>query len=750
MTSLEWARSYVKRGWAVVPVPARSKNPGSNGWQDRRLLEEELPQFFNDSQNIGALNGEPSGWRVDVDLDSPEAVALAPRFLPNTGAWFGRPSKRASHALYIAFGLETKKFQIAIEGKSSTICELRSTGSQTIFPGSVHPEGEPIEWGEVGEPATVDAAELLASVSRLATAALLVSCWPRDARHDASLALGGGLLREGWALEDAAWFVRAVAEGAHDEEVADRVRAVRDTAKRLQRDATATGWTTLNGLIGERFVTRARNWLSGAVPVPGSVTGAPIHVATTADAVQGVHVDPIPTGAELFAAVAAHYRRYVVMTAEQADTMALFSGHTHAFDAAEATPYLHITSAVKRSGKSRVLEVAETVVRRPWMTGSASPAALFRKIAKDHPTLLFDEVDAAFGGSDDYAEAVRGVLNTGWRASGKVSRAVPPSFDVKDFSTFCPKVFGGIGKTLPDTVTDRSVVILLKRRTRRESVDRFRGRRAEREGAPLRAGLASWAAAHLEVLRAARPDLPDELSDRGQDIWEPLFAIADVLGWSWPARARAAALALSAESATDDGTTGVQLLASIQAIFGDERDRITTKELVAALCADDEGPWESYGKRGDPVSPRQVADLLRPFGVASRDTRTEDGKILKGYLRDSFVDAWTRYVPALPLQRDNLSGHARNDDFDAAGSTSSGTETATSANESGPCSAVAAEQAVQDAECDSAHPTDPSDPPRKPCYACGGTDFWTRAESSPPICAACHPDPRSGRESPMK
>ena len=56
---------------------------------------------FNGTGNIGVLLGEPSGWLIDVDLDCDEAVALAPKFLPPTGATSGRPGKPASHWWYV-------------------------------------------------------------------------------------------------------------------------------------------------------------------------------------------------------------------------------------------------------------------------------------------------------------------------------------------------------------------------------------------------------------------------------------------------------------------------------------------------------------------------------------------------------------------------------------------------------------------------------------------------------------------------
>src|SRR5688572_17719989 len=101
MTALEAATRYTRRGWSVIPVPFRSKNPGYSGWEQTRLTEPDLPYHFNGMPlNIGVLLGEPSNGLVDVDLDCIQAVRLAPRFLPPTGLRFGRPGKPDSHWLY--------------------------------------------------------------------------------------------------------------------------------------------------------------------------------------------------------------------------------------------------------------------------------------------------------------------------------------------------------------------------------------------------------------------------------------------------------------------------------------------------------------------------------------------------------------------------------------------------------------------------------------------------------------------------
>ena len=67
--------------------------------------------------------------------------------------------------------------------------------------------------------------------------------------------------------------------------------------------------------------------------------------------------------------VTRYIRRYVVLSDPQVRACTLWVAHCHAFAAAEATPYLNITSAVKQCGKTRLLEVLEPLVPGPWLTG---------------------------------------------------------------------------------------------------------------------------------------------------------------------------------------------------------------------------------------------------------------------------------------------------------------------------------------------------------------------------------------------
>ncbi|MBS0190539.1 MAG: bifunctional DNA primase/polymerase [Planctomycetes bacterium] len=174
---LDAARWYLSLGYQPIPLPAGEKAPKLRGWTKLRLAEPDLPAYFNGIGNIGLLLGEPSGWLVDVDLDCPEAIELAPQFLPPTGAKTGRASARASHWWYVCEGAITKKH--CFPGSKDTVAEIRSTGAQTAVGPSVHPSGEQYEPLE-GDPARIDAGTLADAVQALVAAVIA----KRDGRSE--------------------------------------------------------------------------------------------------------------------------------------------------------------------------------------------------------------------------------------------------------------------------------------------------------------------------------------------------------------------------------------------------------------------------------------------------------------------------------------------------------------------------------------------------------------------------------------
>jgi Protein of unknown function (DUF3631) len=349
-------------------------------------------------------------------------------------------------------------------------------------------------------------------------------------------------------------------------------------------------------------------------------------------------------GAAILDKVFGFVRRFVSLSESQGRLAALWILHTHVFLAGDATPYLAITSAEKQSGKTRLLEVLETLVSNPWLTGRVTAAVLIRKIDAERPTLLLDESDAAFGGEKEYAETLRGVLNTGHRAAGKASCCVGKGANTtyRDFSTFCPKAIAGIGK-LPDTVADRAIPIRLKRAKQGESIQRFRRRDLETEAANLRGLMGIWATSIEDKLHDARPNLPEKLTDRQQDGAEPLLAIADLAEGDWPLVARQALIELCTDAQVSDDSIGRQLLADIRDVFETQNaDRLSSSDLVSALGQIETSPWAEWS-HGKPLTAVRLARLLKPFDVAPESIRIGD-KTPRGYIAEQFRDSFSRYL----------------------------------------------------------------------------------------------------------
>jgi hypothetical protein len=352
-------------------------------------------------------------------------------------------------------------------------------------------------------------------------------------------------------------------------------------------------------------------------------------------------------GAALLDEISSTIREYVVLTAEQGDAIALYAVHTHAHDAHDFSPILNVKSAQKRSGKSRLMQVLDRIVARPFLVSGIRPAALLRIIELKGPTLLFDEVDAAMKQDREVNEAYRGIINSAFSRSGARCILNVPlpggGYEPRQFSTWAPLVLSGIGD-LPDTVRDRSIEIDMVRKRRDEQVQRLR-RRDGKELEVLAQKATRWVRDNFASLQASQPEIPQSLNDRAADAWEPLFAIAELAGDDWPARARRAAVSLSGAQGEDDECLSTQLLADIHEVFTDEQ--IASQTLVERLVALEGRPWSEFGKNQKPITQHKLARLLKPYKIRPRTIRfgsgpTETGK---GYRLAHFVDVFARYLP---------------------------------------------------------------------------------------------------------
>ncbi|MGW6224810.1 DUF3631 domain-containing protein [Streptomyces olivaceus] len=362
-------------------------------------------------------------------------------------------------------------------------------------------------------------------------------------------------------------------------------------------------------------------------------------------------------GAALLNEVEAFHRRFNVFPQEAAYVaVVLWDAHAHLLDCFESTPRLAFLSPEPGSGKSRALEIVETLVPNPMAAVDASAAALFRAVAGvdgKRPTILFDEIDTIFGPKAGENEQLRGFINAGHRRNRPMFRCVGDGANqtVQAFHSYAAVAVAGLG-SLPDTIRDRSVNIRMRRRARNEKIEPYRTRIHEKEGFALRDRLAKWAEQVSERVMDVWPAMPEGITDRPADVWEPLLAIADAAGGEWPDRAREACVALvTASKANDKGSLGVRLLTDLRDHVMVGIDRLPTVAILDRLNALDDAPWADL--HGKPLDNRRLSRMLAEYmtadnePIASRNIKTA-GSVLKGYYAADLSDAWARYCPPPP------------------------------------------------------------------------------------------------------
>jgi hypothetical protein len=344
----------------------------------------------------------------------------------------------------------------------------------------------------------------------------------------------------------------------------------------------------------------------------------------------------------------AFVRRFVVVGDVELVAIALWNAHTYVFDLAYATPYLNAHSPEPGSGKTTLLDVLSVLAKNPLQADNLTEAVLFRLIDAKTPTLLFDEVDAAFAKKNsDSTEGIRQVLNSGYIKNRHAFRCAPRSHELTEFNIFCPKATAGLHE-LPGTLAHRSIPIGMKPPLPSDVYEDFDPEQAVGDAEDLRRNLEAWAEEAQEVLKRTDlepPKLP-ELDARGNQIWRLLFRIADQAGGDWPEAARTSARELSgADRRHQDASAGVKLLAYIRGVFAG--DRMFCGALADALNELDDAPYGGWNT-GAGITTRELGKKLVPYGVRAKAIRIGESRA-KGYERAQFEDPWSRYLSTNPL-----------------------------------------------------------------------------------------------------
>lgn len=303
------ALDLLDRGWQPVLLKPRSKVPPRDGWQNLRYTPAEIRRVFAGACNVGINLGEASDNTVDVDVDHPKgAAALQALGAPSTLMYHhaGRP-----HLLYHCEPAPaTTKYQGIRGGKVVTFMEVRSTGAQSVAPGSIHPDdGQEYCWSNSLPRADLAPWDVVNLARDLATVCLLADHWQAPdpgesgARHALALGVAGFLARR--TSSETVWeIVEAAARMMGDGELGDRRRAVEDTLSKARRGIPVVGLPTLAALIGDDDARTLAKWWPDNSPeltVTGPVIADPFSVNGTAAAPATAWEWPVYDGADFLA-----------------------------------------------------------------------------------------------------------------------------------------------------------------------------------------------------------------------------------------------------------------------------------------------------------------------------------------------------------------------------------------------------------------------------------------------------------------
>lgn len=345
-----------------------------------------------------------------------------------------------------------------------------------------------------------------------------------------------------------------------------------------------------------------------------------------------------PRPATILDEVAAFINTYMVLPSYEASlVLAAWVIHTHAFEAAYATPYIYINSAEPECGKSTLLELLENIARNAGMAAKVTPSTLYREMSdpdSPRPTMLIDEVDALFSGSKN--EDMRGVLNSGYQHRGHIKVTLPgkneDGTDVVKMPTFCPKALAGIDNgQLPPTLASRSITVTLRRKRPDQTVERLLPQIMEPQAAALRDYIGVWVDVNLDAIQAQKIAFVDGMGDRTFQISYPLLQIAAQAGCQHDLED--AILTLTRKPATIL-TQGQQVLKAAHDYFqASGMDRITTSRLENAT-----------GYNG-----KLIGSLLAKYDVAPKTLNKGHAAVgdknAKGYYKRDLDDAMATYLP---------------------------------------------------------------------------------------------------------
>jgi putative DNA primase/helicase len=347
--------------------------------------------------------------------------------------------------------------------------------------------------------------------------------------------------------------------------------------------------------------------------------------------------DPV-NAAELLAEIEAKFRRYVVAPDAIVTASVLWGAFTYLVEIAVYAPKLVFTFPERDAGKSAALDVLRWIVQRGYPAVEVTGAVLFRIIDRLRPTPVLDEADSLF----ERRTVLAFIMNASWANNGVKIPRTGSRGEIVEYDIYGTQLIGMRGMKMPDTTASRCIICLVWPKLASEVVEEF-DKLDDAEFKTIRRKLQRLAVDNAVALKAAAPEFPPGFNNRVRMNWKMLFAIADLAGGEWSARARKAALEL--EVGRDEPSENKRLFAALRDVWGNAKER-TSESVCKALAGHPSGEWANFRGKG-PINQIQLAALLRPFGIrpihgmhpTKRSTKT-----CGGYRRSQFEDAWKRLL----------------------------------------------------------------------------------------------------------
>ena len=328
--------------------------------------------------------------------------------------------------------------------------------------------------------------------------------------------------------------------------------------------------------------------------------------------------------------------------------------HIHDHLDIDVAPFLNITAPTPNCGKSKLSEICVEFVPRALPLSVYSSAAVNRVIEQYQPTLALDEIDQkGLNNAEDGSHLSEMLNGSQKRCEARSLKSVSVNnkdWEIRTFSTWCPKILCGIGG-LKEQTRDRCIQIILARAPHGVRLPKWRDRDRD-EMLLLHRRMVRWTNDNRDEIVAARKvvrdKLPPFLNERQCDSWELMFAIAHIVGREWEAKGINSCIEIC--TATGDTQNNPEILiGDLKEIFElkDKPDFLSTQDILEQLNWRDDRPWPTYSK-GHGLTRVALAKLLKMFNVKPEQRRVGGENPVRGYTLEALSPVFTRYAVTEP------------------------------------------------------------------------------------------------------